>query len=599
MSDDRARHQDPMRMGLRRWTSRLVATTLVALLAACGGSGGGHDAALLKSEILPFQPVRGSLLQKADLNSAGARFTGNGWYWNPSESGTGAMFEAQGAQAVFGYYAYNDAGNPIWYSAAGAFTQTASGFAFSANLFTFEGGQPAASTTYRQPTARLVGPVSGTFTGNGADTRVTVALPGGRVLNLQRFNFADIRFAPGPMQGETGWYWNAAESGRGYGVEIQGNTFVAVMFHYREDGKPTWNAVQGDLSTGVLESAPFLRYAGGQTLTGSHKLPAGPFQDGTFGLSFPGACNGAVKLPGRSDWTLIERFAFGTDQPCRVTAAGNAFGGNLVTSATADYGLTSQERVAFTALNNERMRCGFGALKQDKRLDQASSSHLNYLALNATFGHLQTAGSPGFTGTTPSARGIAVGYGPAVTEILGFRSDAATSLQLIRGLLAGPYHALTGMGGTWDMGIGWGTVQGARTLVVNQGYPSGAQEQRAAGVVTYPCQGSAGVAALGSNESPSPFPAEAAPRWGQPILVRGSASLRVQFASLTGPTGEVPIKARYGDGMTTDPNGFCNSGWACIVPAELQPSTVYTVTVSGTDGAEAFSRSFIFKTGAE
>ena len=59
------------------------------------------------------------------------------------------------------------------------------------------------------------------------------------------------------------------------------------------------------------------------------------------------------------------------------------------------------------------------------------------------------------------------------------------------------------------------------------------------------------------------------------------------------------MKARYGDGLTTDPNGRCKSGWACLIPMELQPGTVYTATVSGTDSGAAFTRSFIFRTGAE
>lgn len=608
---------------IRPGLAAAVAASAAILLAACGGGGdssttsagdnqalqapqvsGGQDAleaavAAAQRELQMFQPVAKQLLQKADVNSPGSRFTGNGWYWNPAESGTGLLFEAQGNQAVFGYYAYDDAGEPVWYTAAGSFTQTTTGFSFSGNMHSFTGGQPATSPTYRAPVAQLVGAVSGTFTGTGADSRMSMTLPGGRVLAFQRFNFGDIRFAPGPMQAETGWYWNQAESGRGYGLEIQGNQVVAVMFHYRADGKPVWNAVQGDFTTGVMEAASFLRYTGGQTLTGGYKAPAGPVGDGSFGLFFPAACSGAVKLPGSSDWKWIERFAFGTDQPCRTTAAGNPFGGNLAMSAGADYWFTSQERVAFNVLNVERTRCGFGALAQNKQLDQAAKAHVEYLTVNNTWVHDETAGLPLFTGVTPNDRAKAAGYGGIGSEVLA-GANGRDSLFALRRLLGGAYHIQTLIYGYRDTGIGWRiSADNTRRLVVGLGVAANEVAQNGAGVATYPCEGTANTLARNEAEAPAPFPSEPNAVWGQPIVVKGSTALRVTSAAIAGPTGPVTIKASYGDGLTTDPNGYCKTGWACIIPVELQPNTVYTATISGTDAGAAFTRAFMFRTGAE
>ena len=111
-------------MMARGWRTVVLACAMA--LAACGGGGPAEDVAA-----------------KADVST----FKANGIWWNPSESGSGFFFEAQGATGVVTFYAYETSGRPVWYSAAGPFTGSADGkFQFNGTLLRCSGGQPASST---------------------------------------------------------------------------------------------------------------------------------------------------------------------------------------------------------------------------------------------------------------------------------------------------------------------------------------------------------------------------------------------------------------------------------------------------------------------
>ncbi|MCW5258308.1 CAP domain-containing protein [Verminephrobacter aporrectodeae subsp. tuberculatae] len=294
-----------------------------------------------------------------------------------------------------------------------------------------------------------------------------------------------------------------------------------------------------------------------------------------------------------------------------LTACGGAWGdggdmlaptaSTIVTSVpAATYVANSSEALAYETLNAERLQCGFGLLAQDIRLDQAAIGHLNYLAKNNVIGHFQKPGNAGFTGAELGDRAAAAGYDrKQVGETLStvpFTEDADYAVRLI---LSAPYHALVALYGLRDVGLSWGsTAVGIRTLEVVFGLPENIAWQDAGKVLTYPCEGSAGVLAARGTEVPTPFPAEANAVWGQPILVNGAGDLRVAAASITGPGGSVAIKAFYGDGQTTDPNAWCKAGLACIIPVALATNTTYTATVSGTNAGAEFRSTFSFRTGA-
>jgi hypothetical protein len=397
-----------------------------------------------------------------------------------------------------------------------------------------------------------------------------------------------LGWGPAPTQPETGWFWNKAEGGRGYAIEVQGTQVFMAMFHYTAAGAPTWQIINGDISSGVMASTPFNAYAGGQTLDGAPKTPTAT-QEGNAAVSFSRACDGNLLLPGAELWLGIERFTFGVSQPCRTAEAGNPFGGNLVTSvAEASYPFLSEDRKAWNVLNAERSRCGFGMVRQHPLLDVAARNHRDYMIANPgieNFGHTEIPGRTGFTGINPQDRTNAVGYSGQTSEsvrgLVGVSRFIAGSSS-IRVLLSLPYHGLGLIAGRRDVGFG----QGGGTFVASTGLATGEATQAAPGVRTWPCQGSVESAFAGAGEIPSPFPNEVNPNWGTPILVVGDGALLIATATITGPAGEVPLKAIYGDGQASDPQGRCNGTKACVIPIMLATKTTYQVRLTGTNGGQ-------------
>lgn len=131
--------------------------------------------------------------------------------------------------------------------------------------------------------------------------------------------------------------------------------------------------------------------------------------------------------------------------------------------AVATYGLGTEEIAAFTVLNEQRASCGFGKLAQNAQLDVAARGMADWITYNKTPGHVQSAGSPLFTGATPEDRAIAAGYNPTGGFVMQdestfnmgtFGNDkAGFGAQSVRRLLDAPYHAVGLLDGYRDVGI--------------------------------------------------------------------------------------------------------------------------------------------------
>ncbi|KAF0811530.1 hypothetical protein IGB42_03987 [Andreprevotia sp. IGB-42] len=250
------------------------------------------------------------------MPAAKAAFTANGWYWNPSESGTGFMFEAQGNAGFVAFFLYDDSGKPVWYVSSGQITDNGNNaYRFNGTLQYYRNGQPAGSTVYKTPTASTVGNVRIDFAASGL---ATLYLPS-RTQQVTRFDFAGIGVAASRTQPETGWYWNPAEGGRGYAIEVQNNRVFLAMFHYNSDGSPTWNILQGPLSGSMLTNE-FEAYIGGQTLSGAFKAATKRAGNDVFSMRFSEACAGTLQFNATVP-VAVRRFSFGQlpgGQECRA-----------------------------------------------------------------------------------------------------------------------------------------------------------------------------------------------------------------------------------------------------------------------------------------
>lgn len=297
---------------------------------------------------------------------------------------------------------------------------------------------------------------------------------------------------------------------------------------------------------------------------------------------------------------------------------GSSSGGDVQTSVPAStYTAGSAEAEAFTVLNNERQRCGFGLLAQSTKLDTAAGNHAAYLtnlmnANAAPTGHTEDAANAGFTGATPDVRISGSGYAAtAWGEDVGFynlgtgsvSTDAAFGAALVHNLMATVYHQASLLHGFRDVGLGvsyasTSTAYPEAVLVADLGTTS--DMQGPADVVSYPCNGSVNVQPYMLGESPNPFAGLGfAPdsSTGQPIYFHSASGTTINLtsASITASGGASITTYLYG--ASQDPNGLLSSNEAFVIPrAGLEQGTTYSVTVNGTVDGTAFTRSFSFST---
>jgi uncharacterized protein YkwD len=291
----------------------------------------------------------------------------------------------------------------------------------------------------------------------------------------------------------------------------------------------------------------------------------------------------------------------------------------LQTSVPAPtYAAGSAELAAFTVLNAQRERCGFGLLAQNAALDQAAKGQTNYQVqrlLEGTFGgHEQTPGLSGFTASTVAARAALAGYnGTYIGEDLVWLSPGqaldVTGEAQIRRLMASVYHQGSLLQVYRDVGISMGFADQApaatrrHVMTVNLAYSANASGQQPSSTVTYPCDGVTGVAPVMGAELPEPFSrlgftSGVGAGVGHPIYVRTpeGTTARLTSASITAGAKTLPVTLYH---QADDPNGFLAKNEAFVIPREaMAVSTTYSVNLAGTADGVAFSRSFSFSTRA-
>jgi subtilisin family serine protease len=156
-------------------------------------------------------------------------------------------------------------------------------------------------------------------TGTGRDC--TTALCGAGIVNAGSAVRAAANVPAGVAAAipQSGVWWNPAENGRGYVIEIRDGKLNFGAYLYDATGRATWvssgpAAMQSATRyTGTLDA-----YAAGQTLTGPYK-PAVP--RGTLGnvtLDFTGQTTATLTWPGGT--VRLERFRFGSTAPATTFA---------------------------------------------------------------------------------------------------------------------------------------------------------------------------------------------------------------------------------------------------------------------------------------
>lgn len=109
-----------------------------------------------------------------------------------------------------------------------------------------------------------------------------------------------------PIKPSSGWWWNPAEGGRGYALEVRGSSVFFAAFMYDDDGEARWYVASGTVTGGVFE-ADLQRYGGpGTGFWGPTTGVASLGSVGRIRIAFSSTRAGIMSWPGGT--TAIERF---------------------------------------------------------------------------------------------------------------------------------------------------------------------------------------------------------------------------------------------------------------------------------------------------
>ncbi len=227
----------------------------------------------------------------------------SGWWWNSAESGRGFSIEQRGASLFMSSYLYAADGSPLWLISSGG----TSGTSYSGTLSQFENGQTL-SGAHRSPSlAGSPGSIALQFSNSRTGT---LTWPGGTI-GISRYDAVTggvTRGAPADAP-ETGWWWNEAESGRGFFMETQGATMFLSAYMYGASGQANWYVAANAMTTPRVFQGALTEFSGGQTLTGAYQAPTGSVSRGTVTITFSSRTAAVMTLPNGTQVPLT-RFTF-------------------------------------------------------------------------------------------------------------------------------------------------------------------------------------------------------------------------------------------------------------------------------------------------
>lgn len=109
-----------------------------------------------------------------------------------------------------------------------------------------------------------------------------------------------------PVAPQSGWWWNPAESGRGFAMEKNGGNLFLGAYLYDATGRATWYVSGGPMTSSSTYQGHLLEFAGGQTLTGAYRAATPTGSVGTVTLQFNDATHATLTWPGGT--VAIQRF---------------------------------------------------------------------------------------------------------------------------------------------------------------------------------------------------------------------------------------------------------------------------------------------------
>lgn len=104
-----------------------------------------------------------------------------------------------------------------------------------------------------------------------------------------------------------GLWWNPAESGTGYSLDVRHGVLVLLIYSYTPAGASQWYIATGPVVNGSFFGT-LQKAAGGQCISCGYQAPIANGDDGQVSISFASATSGTMTLPGRSIHIELQAF---------------------------------------------------------------------------------------------------------------------------------------------------------------------------------------------------------------------------------------------------------------------------------------------------
>lgn len=138
------------------------------------------------------------------------------------------------------------------------------------------------------------------------------------------------------IQPESGWWWNAQESGRGFVMEVQNGTMFFAGYLYAQDGSSEWYVAQGPYNHPSSRfSGELLLFRGGQCMTCTYRPPTLSPSPGQVTVTFTSPVSGSLTWPGGT--IPITRALYGTTTDVRRVLGSWVFSAAVSTLESGDW----------------------------------------------------------------------------------------------------------------------------------------------------------------------------------------------------------------------------------------------------------------------
>lgn len=230
-----------------------------------------------------------------------------GYWWDPAQGGHGFVIQVQGTTMLVAGFLYAASGEATWVLSTGPM---ASSSQYSGALQSYSGGQTLTGPYNPMP---LVIVNLGSITLNfSSSTAGTLTWPGGTI-PIERFDFGPGGSETPQPAGtpQTGVWFNPAEGGRGFTLEIQGGSMYLAGYMYDANGNPVWYLATGNMTNSSLFQGQWAQFGNGTTLAGGYQPASVVNSDvGSVTLQFTSPTAGTLTLPNGRQIPLVP-YSFG------------------------------------------------------------------------------------------------------------------------------------------------------------------------------------------------------------------------------------------------------------------------------------------------